>query len=72
MLAVYLVFTMPLGVVGFITLKLTGITRLPLDLTLYKKVLLAIVLAPIYEEVLMRLLLVFSRRNTVIFNVSSM
>ena len=66
MLFIYFVSTIPLGVIGLITLKLTGFSRLPLDLTLYKKILLGIIFAPIYEEVLMRLLLVFSRKNLVI------
>lgn len=67
MLFIYFVFALPLGAIDFITLKLTGISRPPLDLSLYKKVLLGIILAPIYEEVLMRLLLVFNRRNIAIF-----
>ncbi len=67
MLFIFLAFAIFFGVIGAITLKLTGISRIPLDLNLYKKILFGIILAPIYEEVLMRLLLVFSKRNIAIF-----
>ncbi len=67
MLFFFFVCSLPFASIGFITLKLTRITRIPLELTLYKKVLFGIILAPIYEEVLLRLLLVFSKRNIAIF-----
>lgn len=64
---VYLVFAVSIMLIPLIIMKLTGITRLPLNLSLYQKVLFGIILAPIYEEILLRILLIFNRKNLAVF-----
>ena len=67
MTLIYLVFALSTILIPLVTMKLTGITRLPLNLSFYQKVLFGIILAPIYEEVLLRILLVFNRKNLAVF-----
>jgi hypothetical protein len=66
---VYLLFGFSLGIIGLLTAKLVGITRLPINFSIYQKIIYAIILAPILEEMLLRLLLVFTKKNLVIFIV---
>lgn len=68
---VYLLFGFSLGIIGLLTAKLAGITRLPINFSIYQKIIYAIILAPVLEEMLLRLLLVFTKKNLVIFIVSS-
>jgi len=67
MLLMYVIFTVSILLIPYIAMKLTGITRSPFHFTLYQKVLFGIVLAPIYEEILCRVLLVFNRKNLAVF-----
>jgi len=67
MILIYLALALPLGLIGYITLKLTGVTRIPLEFSLYQKLFFVILLGPLSEELQLRLLLVFNRRNVVVF-----
>lgn len=67
LLFTYLLVFLPLGLISMITSKFTSISRIPIELTFYRRFLLGIVFAPIVEEFLFRFLLVINRKNLIVF-----
>lgn len=62
----YLLFTIPIGTIMFVTIKIFGIEAKPIISTTLKKILVVGLLGPIIEETLFRLILIFNKRNVII------
>ena len=62
----------PIGLILFFLLKVVNITHKANDLSLYDKILYGILLSPIIEEILFRLILVFNRKNLIILILTTL
>ncbi|NVO09995.1 MAG: CPBP family intramembrane metalloprotease [Bacteroidales bacterium] len=66
----YYLMMLPVTIVVAIIAKHYNIVHKPSLLPLYKKMLLTLILTPILEELLFRLLLIFNRRNLIVFGLT--
>ena len=70
LILIYILSAIPTGMVSYIITQSSGITHIPLNVPFYQKVFFGIILAPIGEEIIMRLVLVFNRRNLLVFIIT--
>jgi uncharacterized protein len=70
LLLFYFVTTIPIGLLLFFLLKFLNLTHKAVDLSFQEKILYGILLSPIIEEILFRLILVFNRKNLLILKLT--
>lgn len=71
LLFLFYIIEIPLGAIINILIKNLALVPKPIALCYYQRVMYGLLLAPIVEELIMRLLLVFTKRNLVIFLANS-
>jgi hypothetical protein len=71
LLFIYIVFMIPLGLVFYFLFKVLNLEHKAIHLNFQEKLLYGILLAPIIEELLFRLLLVFNKKNLVILIITT-
>jgi len=72
-LIIYFAFSIILGIIVAFIIKVFGITHKTLHLSsIYKTILVGIFLAPIYEEIFFRSLLIFNKKTILLFITNSL
>lgn len=70
LLIIYLLAIIPIGIIAFMICNTLKITHKEINLTPWMKLLVGVILAPIYEEIIFRSLLKFKRINVVLFLIT--
>jgi hypothetical protein len=68
----YFVLMIPTGLVLFFLMEIINLTHKAINLSLKEKILYGILLSPIIEEILFRLILVFNKRNIFILILAAL
>lgn len=66
----YIITIIPIGVIAFIVCNMFNIIHKEISLTPLMKLLVGVILAPIYEEILFRSLLKFKKINIILFLIT--
>jgi len=68
----YIIIMLPVGSVVKIVNHILNISQVSIESSIYLKILIALIIAPVLEEFLFRLILIINRKNVIIFSATSL
>lgn len=70
LLLAFYIIELPLGIFFKLLINVLGVEAIQIPLPYLKRIVLGLMIAPIFEELLMRLNLVFNKRNLIVFLIT--